>query len=159
MTTQTAFNVLGGPYNGYSPQQTIDNYKTSEQAIIRKVLQKSWNTAYATGTYNNRSRIITPFRAVNNSGDFLSRQNYSCGGSNQVTPDRYKRIGNIGSIWQNCDSTGVPASICNPKFVADSSEYTKYRKQYTINRNYNEVSNGGDSSNASYVPLMAVRRR
>jgi hypothetical protein len=159
MTTQTAFNVLGGPYNGYSPQQTIDNYKTSEQAIIRKVLQKSWNTAYATGTYNNRSRIITPFRAVNNSGDFLSRQNYSCGGSNQVTPDRYKRIGNIGSIWKNCDATGVPASICNPKFVADSSEYTKYRKQYTINRNYNEVSNGGDSSNASYVPLMAVHRR
>ena len=158
MTTQTAFNVLGGPYAGYSPQQTINNYKTSEQALIRKVLHRSWNTAYATGTYNNRSRIITPFRAVNNSGDFLSRQNYSCGGSNQVTPDRYKRVGNIGSIWQNCDSTGVPASICNPKFVADSSEYTKYRKQYTINRNYNEVSNGGDSSNASYVPLMGVRR-
>lgn len=156
--TQTSYNVLGGPYNGYSPKQTIDNYKSSEQVMVRKILRKSWNTAYATGTYNGYARVITPFRAVNNSGDFLGRVHYSCGGSNQITPDRYKRIGNIGSIWKKCDTTGVPASICNPKFVADSSDYTKFRKQRTMNRNYNDGTNAGNVHNGQYVPLLAARR-
>lgn len=153
---QTATNVLGGPFNGFSPQQTITNFKSSENVVARRVLTRSWNTRYATGSYNGHSRIVTPFRAVNNSGDFLGRVNYSCGGSNQVTIDRYKRGNNIGSIWQNCDSTGVPASICNPRFVADSSDYTKYRKYRSVNQNFNDVSNGGDKNNASYVPAMSV---
>ena len=153
-------NVLGGgPYNGYSPQQTLTNYKSSEQAMTRRVLRSAWNTAYAGGVYNNKNRIITPFRAINNSGDFLSRKNYSCGGPNAITVDRYKRKNNIGSMFSNCDGSGVPASSCNVKFVADSSDYITFKKQMAINRNYNDLSNGGDQSHASYVPLMAVRRR
>jgi hypothetical protein len=61
-------------------------------------------------------------------------------------------------MFNNCDGTGVPASSCNVKFVADSSDYTKFKKQSAMNRNYNDASNGGDQSNASYVPTMAVRR-
>jgi hypothetical protein len=153
-------NVLGGgPFNGYSPQQTLTNFKSSENVMTRKVLRSAWNTAYATGTYNNKTRIITPFRAINNSGDFLSRKNYSCGGPTPVTPDRYKRGINIRNMIDNCDTSGVPASSCNVKFVADSSDYIKFRKQMAINRNYNDLSNGGDQHNGSFVPLMAVRRR
>jgi hypothetical protein len=148
----------GAPVPGYSPQQTITNYKDSEQTMTRRVLRKSWNTAYALGTYNNKSRITTPFRAINNSGDFLSRTQYACGGPNPTTIDRYKRKNNIGSMFSNCDGTGVPASSCNVKFVADSSDYTKFKKQSAMNRNYNDLSNGGDKSHASYVPRMAVHR-
>lgn len=151
-------SALGGGIKGISPQQTILNYKDSEQTLARSVLRRSWNTAYATGTYNGRKRVITPFRAVNNSGDFLARVQYSCGGPNPTTADRYKRNANIGSMWSNCDSTGVPASSCNTKFVPDSSDYTKFRKQRALNQNYNDSSFGGDQSNATYVPLMAVRR-
>jgi hypothetical protein len=150
--------LLGGaPFPKYSPQQTITNYKSSEQVMTRRILTKSWNTPYATGTYKNKNRIITPFRAINNLGDFLSRTQYSCGGPNPVTPDRYKRAPNIGAMFQNCDSTGVPASSCNVKFVPDSSDYTRFKKQSAINRNFNDSSFGGDQSHASYVPLMAVR--
>jgi hypothetical protein len=148
----------GGPVPGYSPQQTINNFKDSEQTMMRRVLRKSWNTAFANGTYNNKGRITTPFRAINNSGDFLSRTQYACGGPNPTNVDRYKRKNNIGSMFNNCDGTGVPASSCNVKFVADSSDYTKFKKQSAMNRNYNDASNGGDQSNASYVPTMAVRR-
>lgn len=148
----------GGPANGWSPKQTIDNYKDSEQTMYRGVLRRSWNTAYATGEYNNKKRIVTPFRAINNNGDFLCRVNYACGGPNPVTIDRYKKKNNIGTLPSQCDITGVPASSCNPKFVPDSSDYIHYRKLRALNQNYNDFSNGGNKSNASYVNLMAVRR-
>ena len=148
-------SVLYGPYNGFSPKQTVNNYKDSEMTSTRSVLRRAWNTAYATGVYNDQNRVTTPFRAVNNLGDFLGRQNYSCGGPNPVTPDRYKRPHNIGSMWQNCDNTGVPASSCNVKFVSDSSDYITFKKQRAINQTYNDISFGG-YNNGSYDAWMRV---
>jgi len=151
-------NVLGGPYNGFSPKQTINNYKDSEGARMRLVLRNGWNGQYASGVVNGHQRVITPFRAVNNSGDFLARQNYACGGPN---PSHLKLAGIVnrfGSLINHCDGTGVPASACNGRFVADSSDFTLYKKQSAISNNYNDLSNGGDQSNGSFVALMAVRR-
>lgn len=151
-------NLGGGPYNGYSPAQTYNTKKNSDDVMTRRIVVNSWNTAYATGTVNGYKRVTTPFRAVNNSGDFLGRVNYSCGGSNQVN-DKYPGIrGVIGSLLSNCDGTGVPASICNTRFVPDSSDYTTYRRQKAVNQTYNDVANGGDAHNGSYVALLAVRR-
>ena len=126
--------------------------------MMRRVLTKSWNTHYARGHYYGNQRVITPFRAVNNSGDFLGRKNYICGGPNAITADRNKRPHNMGSILSQCDGTGVPASSCNVKFVPDSSDYITFKKQRAMNQNYNDLSNGGDQHNASYVPMMAVHR-
>lgn len=156
--TQTATNVLGGPFNGYSPVQTLGNEKASEQVMMRRQVVKAWNTSYASGTYNNNKRIVTPFRAVNNLGDFLQRENYVCGGPNQVNASKPGWKGNIGSIISNCDATGVPSSTCNVKYVPDSSHYIKYKKLRTNNQNYNDLKNGG-YQNSSYVDLMRVRRR
>lgn len=149
---------LGGTINGISPVQTINNYKGSEQIMARRVLTKSWNTAYATGTFNSYKRAITPFRAVNNSGDFLARTQYACGGPNPQKASKPGLARTLGSMWSNCDNTGVPASSCNVKYVADSSDYIKYKKLYAQNQNYNDSKFGGDQSNGSYVPLMHVRR-
>lgn len=118
------YTVLGGPYNGYSAKQTVSSKRDSESAIARKVLRSSWNTPYATGTYEGEKRVTTPFRAVNNLGDFLGRKNYSCGGPKQMT--------------FTCDNSGVPASSTNVKFVPDSSDYIRFRKQQAMNRNYND---------------------
>lgn len=149
-------SVLGGPFNGYSGKQTVTNYKDSEQTMSRRVLRSAWNTRYATGTVNGQSRIITPFRAVNNLGDFLSRTNYVCGGPNQV--NKSKPGLRIGSIVSACDGTGVEGYSGNPKFVSDSSDYIRFKKQQATNRNYNDSKNGGDESNGSYVALMRVTR-
>lgn len=148
----------GGPFNGYSPAQTITNYKDSEQTSIRRILRNSWNNQQAVGTVNGNKRIITPFRAVNNLGDFLSRQNYVCGGSNQVNADKPGWKGRIGSIISQCDGTGVAAGSGNMRYVPDSSDYIRYRKQRAIGKTYNDLKNGGDESNGSYVALMAIRR-
>jgi len=152
------YNNLGGGFKGISPKQTINNYKDSNQVMTRRILTNSWNGAYASGTVNGRNRIITPFRAVNNSGDFLSRPNYICGGPNQVNADKPGMKSRIGSIISSCDGTGIPSSTCNVKFVPDSSDYITYKKQRAIGQTYNDNKFGGDQNNASYVPLMAVRR-
>lgn len=154
----TSSTNLGGPFQGYSPAQTLTSFKDSNNVIARKIMVKSWNTPYATGTVNGNTRIITPFRAVNNLGDFLSRKNYTCGGPNQVNASKPGWKGRIGSIISHCDNTGVPASNCNTKFVADSSDYITFKKHRAMNQNYNELTMGGDNHNASYVSLMAVRR-
>jgi hypothetical protein len=155
----TATHNLGGPYKGYSPQQTLKGFNNFDDIRTRQILRNGWNTAYATGTFNGKARVITPFRAVNNSGDFLARINYSCGGSNQTNINKPGMRSIIGSVPQQCDGTGVPASSCNPRFVADSSDYTKFKRQQAANYNYNDLSPAGDNSNGSYVPLFRVRRR
>jgi hypothetical protein len=151
-------NLGGGPVNGYSPTQTITNFKDSESVAARRILRDSWNSKSVAGKVNNYSRLTTPFRAVGNSGDYLARMNYSCGGPNPqgVSKPGYGRL--IGSIPQHCDSTNIPASSCNTKFVADSSDYIRFRKLRAVNQTYNDLGFGG-SNRGSYVPLMAIRRR
>ncbi len=149
-------SVLGGPFNGYSAKQTILGKKDSEETATRSILRRGWNTAYARGTYNGYNRVITPFRAVNNAGDFLARTQYSCGGPSPL--NKSKPGYNIGTMFRNCDNTGVPASTCNVKYVYDSSDYIRFKKQQAFNKNYNDVKNGGDESNASYTAIMHVRR-
>ena len=149
---------LGGPYQGYSPIQTINAFNNSDNVVARKVMVKSWNGAYATGKVNGKNRVTTPFRAVNNLGDFLGRQNYVCGGPNQVNASKPGWKGHIGSIMSQCDGTGIPSSTCNVRFVPDSSDYIKFKKYRAMNQNYNELKHGGNNNNASYVPMMGVRR-
>uniref|UniRef100_A0A6C0HU61 Uncharacterized protein n=1 Tax=viral metagenome TaxID=1070528 RepID=A0A6C0HU61_9ZZZZ len=144
---------------GISPIQTINNYKDSEQTAIRSILRRSWNQKYATGNVNGHARAIGEFKAVSNIGDYLSRKNYACGNiPNPTQPDNVKWRSRIGGIMKQCDQTGVPCSNSNTKFIPDSSDYTTYRKQRALNRNYNDWSNGGDQSHASYVSQMAIRR-
>ena len=151
-------STLGGGIQGIAPKQTITNYKGGDQVISRRIVVKSWNTPYATGAINGRNRVTTPFRAVNNSGDFLGRVQYSCGGPNPTNADKPGWKSRIRSMFSNCDGSGVPASSCNVKFVADSSDYSRFKKNRAINQLYNDSAFGGDQSHASYAPLMGVRR-
>lgn len=150
-------NLGGGPFNGYAPKQTITNYKDSEQVMSRRLLRDSWNGRNVSGPINGYDRVCTPFRAVNNLGDFLGRINYSCGGPSQVHADKpgYRRL--IRYPNSSCDATGVVGASCNPKFVADSSDYIKFKKLRAMNQNYNDLGFGG-ANRGEYVFLMAVRR-
>ena len=116
-----------------TPTQTKDN--TSEFSQTRTVLRKAWNTQYRT-QLGGRTLGITPFRAVNNAGDLLSRQGYSCGAINVVNSRAGLRGLRLGGVRNNCDGTGVPAGACNPKYVYDSSNYTTYLKQKASSKTY-----------------------
>jgi hypothetical protein len=143
---------LGGGIQGISVKQTATSVRNSDNVIARKILRTSWNNNNI-----NVDRQIGAFRAVNNLGDVLNRQNYSCGGPNQVN-SRPGIYGNGGSIPQQCDGTGIVAASCNPKFVPDSSDYIKFKKQRALSNNYNDSKFGGDESNASYSAIMRIRR-
>ena len=149
---------LGGGKQGSIPKPIQLVEKGSDAAMSRKVLVKSWNTPYATQNVNGRKPVSTPFRLVNNSGDYLGRVRYNCGGANPAHTNVSGGKARFRSMFSNCDATGIPASSTNVKFVADSSEYTKFKKLGARNSQYNDISYGGDKSNASYVASQGVRR-
>jgi len=164
----------GGAISGYMPQQTqnVDKrYPEFEQ--IRFTLKNAWNTTYPTQLRrdNLKQPITTPFRAVNNAGDLLARQNYSCGGSCQTFQSRPGLKGlrqRFGSIQDTCVPSAtysslqllknIPAASCNVKYVYDSSDYVTYLKQKAVNKNYNDLTYGGDQSSASQSAIRAIRR-
>ena len=111
-------------------------HRNGDQTNSRKILSKSWNQENVIGTINEKKRILTPFRAANNLGDFLIRKNYVCGGPNQVNPGKTGTKTSIGSILSACDDSGVEGASCNPKFVSDSSDYVRFRKLRAMNKNY-----------------------
>lgn len=140
-------------FKGISPQQTVLNYKDNSMPIMRRELRKAWNTSYATGEFNGYKRRIGPFRAVTNSGDFLGRQHYVCGGSNPSDAMKTGLGNRFGSILDKCDKTNVPASNTNVKYVPDASDYIKYKRQAAYSKNYNDVTYGG-YNNSAYVTMM-----
>jgi hypothetical protein len=164
----------GGAINGYMPQQTqnVDKrYPEFEQ--IRFTLKNAWNTTYPSQLRrdNLKQPITTPFRAVNNAGDLLSRLNYSCGGTCQSFQSRPGLRGlknHFGAVQDTCIPSAtysslqllnnIPAAACNVKFVYDSSDYVTYLKQKAVNKNYNDLSYGGDQYKTSQSALRAIRR-
>jgi len=164
----------GGAIKGYMPpsiNKVDKDYQEFEQ--IRVVLKEAWNTRYPAQLRrsNLKTTITTPFRAVNNAGDILSRLNYSCGGSCQSFQSRPGMHGlrtRFGSIQSTCIPSAfysnlqldsrIPAAACNVRYVYDSSDYTTYLKQKAVNKNYNDLTYGGDDSNASQSAIRAIRR-
>ena len=162
--------VLGGGIRGIMPQSVMDHDNSDEFARTRFYLKDAWNTSSTSGS-SYPKRIIGPFRAVNNAGDILSRQDYSCGGtcqSYQSRPGLKGLRGRFGSISASCTpsalyssnqiNAAVPASACNGKFVYDGSDYINFKKNQAINRNYNDRSFGGNDYSGSQSAIRAVRR-
>jgi hypothetical protein len=164
----------GGAIRGWMPQQTQNvDKRYPEYEQIRWILKEAWNTTYPSQLRRNnlKQSITTPFRAVNNAGDLLSRENYSCGGTCQSFQSRPGLKGlrqRFGSVQASCIPSAsynslqlinnIPAAACNVKYVYDSSDYTTYLKQRAVNKNYNDLSYGGDDYKASQSALRAVRR-
>lgn len=162
--------LLGGGFKGRMPQPIIDHDNSNRFARTRFTLRDAWNTSSTSGSSYDK-RIITPFRAVYNAGDILSRQDYSCGGSCQTPQSRPNLKGlrtRFGSISVSCVpsvlyssnqvNSAVPASACNVKYVYDGSDYTTYLKLKAINKNYNDISFGGNNYSGAQSVIRAIRR-
>jgi hypothetical protein len=161
---------LGGGLPGLMPQPIIEHDNSSTFSRTRFTLRDAWNTTSYSGS-SNPKRIITPFRAVNNAGDLLSRENYSCGGSSQTPSSRpglnglSQRFGATSDsclpsvVWSSIQlDQKIPSSTCNVKYVYDGSDYTRFKKLQAVNRNYNDRSFGGNEFNASQSNIRHIRR-
>lgn len=155
--------LLGGGIRGLAPMPIVVQNNSSDFEMTRVTLREVWNN---TPLLVNLDKDIgnypcTPFRKKMNAGDILSRVNYSCGGSCQ-TPQSIPGIPtiktSIGAIQNKCDGSPNPPSACNVKYVYDSSDYTTFLKNQAVNRNYNDLTYGGDQSNASFTTIEKMRR-
>jgi hypothetical protein len=162
--------LLGGGFRGIMPQSVVDHDNSDDFAQTRFTLREAWNTSTNSGS-SNPTRMITPFRAVNNAGDILCRQNYSCGGTCQTYQSRPNLHGlrqRFGAVSDSCQADvfwsalqvneKVPASACNTKFVYDSSDYIRFLKNQAVNKNYNDRSFGGNDYSGQQTAYRAVRR-
>jgi hypothetical protein len=163
----------GGAIKGFMPQTLYNVDKTyPEYEQIRFSLKQAWNTTYPSQLRaSNKKAIITPFRAVNNAGDLLSREYYSCGGSCQSFQSRPGMFGLRQRFGSNSDvcvpgvvystyqlDPKIPAGTCNVKYVYDSSDYTTYLKQKAVNKNYNDLSYGGNQYSTSQSAIRSIKR-
>ena len=157
------YSRFGRGMKGFMPQwdQTDDHTYINNEQLRFQVIE-AWNTVYnAQLAASKLHRVITPFRAVTNSGDILSRKYYSCGGpcqTPQYRPALHGLKNKFGAIQNHCDKTAVPAAACNVKYVYDSSDYSTYLKQKAILKNYNNASKGGNDYSGGQVAWRAVRR-
>jgi hypothetical protein len=136
----------------------------SQRERTRFLLREAWNGNAASGTVKGIKIGATPFRAVNNAGDLLNRQYFTSGGSNQVNTGRIKLAANGsarilgGNIFAQANPSGIPSANTNVKYVYDGSDYTKFKKQQAVNRNYNDYNYGGKGGSTTFVALNRVRR-
>jgi hypothetical protein len=137
----------------------------SSRGMMRFTLRESWNGKAANKVYNGIKTNVTPFRAVNNAGDLMTRVAFTSGGSNQVNTGRIKIAANASArglggnikISTLPNPNNLPSANTNVKWVYDSSDYTKFKKQQSHNRNYNDYSFGGDTKSSTLVALGKVR--
>jgi hypothetical protein len=130
----------------------------------------------------------TPFRALMNAGDPASSVNKYAANlktwqKNGLDPDPiYANPSNqVSSTTRSSNAAAVtmsgymprdtPSKLTapggggqaamwsgNPRWVYDGTDYVRFKKLQAKNRNFNDVSWGGDRNNASQVALSRVRR-
>ena len=116
--------------------------------------------------------ILTPFRRAYNAGDpYMTVNRYPnktlmINGAPAPVPNQVKtmaRAANQSAYWGTLGGgphkqTNGSAFTGNPKWVYDGSDYIKFKKLQANNRNFNDITYGGDRNNASQVPRARVRR-
>jgi len=138
----------------------------SDVALRRKILRKAFKSNKISVSGNTIKSMAGPFRASLSQGDPLNRLYQSCGGCNQVHDVNIHIRLNQDVISDNsCDVAvngytprQIPLETGNNKYVHDSSLFTRFKYLSSLNKNYNDISFGGNNSNGAFTALMRVRR-
>lgn len=123
-------NIVGASVPKFGP--VIDgNFRSMERDVVRQV----WNTnCYSKGTKHSGPQI-GGFRRVMNAGDYLARVNDGCGGSNQINSRPGALVLSTKDGVRRCNSD-IPVANTNVKYVYDSSDFIRYRREKSINKGY-----------------------
>ena len=104
----------------------------SSCAETRQVLTRSWNTDLILSNNENIKTTSGTFRVTQNAGDVLHRHNFAAKGPNQLSGLSMTYIsgkdGTQGSV------VDIPVSATNVKYVYDSSNFTRYAREKSMNR-------------------------
>jgi hypothetical protein len=155
---------LGGGYKGKQPLLIGHAVSGSERSSSRKHLAKAFGNLYNSGLGTspalNSKNVLGPFKTAFNSGDILttyientnSRYGYA---SNQVGGNNLSRL---NPVHGGVNRSGNAMYSGNSKFVHDASDYSRFKKLQAINRNYNDITHGGDSGKTQQQFIRRMRR-
>jgi len=104
----------------------------SSRAQTRQVLTRSWNTTLILSDNKNLKTTAGTFRVTQNAGDIQHRHNYSAKGPNQLSG--LAMTYNSGKDGTQGTEEDVPVSATNVKYVYDSSNFTRYSREKSMNR-------------------------
>ena len=103
---------------------------------------------------------LTPFRKAFNAGDMLTRNNSATSTLLPKPPNQVNSLRNMFGWQNNAGSVGQDSNGSfysgNPRFVYDGSDYSRFKKLQAINRNYNDITFGGDQHSASQQAYRRV---
>ena len=124
-------NIVGASVPKFG--SVIDgNFRSMERDVVRQV----WNTnCYGNVKKPLQGPKIGGFRRVMNAGDYLARVNDGCGGSNQITSRPGSLVLSTKDGVRRCNSE-IPVANTNVKYVYDSSDFIRYRREKSINKGY-----------------------
>jgi hypothetical protein len=158
--------VAPGTYPNVPGASFIRPYPGNVGTLVgrnRLVLRRVWN-----GDLTSRGRNVLAmgtFRIANNAGDPLSRKNFSAGGPNMVSSTGRSKL----HLASNRDggqagtAAAIPVATTNVKYVYDSSNFTRFKKQQTVNYGYaglgtiNGDYTAGGANNGANSPLRLAR--
>ena len=106
---------------------------------------------------------LTPFRKAFNAGDMLTRNNSATSTLLGKPPNQVNSLRNMFGWQNNAGSVRQEENGSfysgNPRFVYDGSDYARFKKLQAINRNYNDITFGGDQHSASQQAYRRVVQR
>jgi hypothetical protein len=102
----------------------------SKRAETREILRRGWNTSLILST--DKSISAGTFRATQNAGDVKHRHNYAAKGPNQLSSLSFSYVS--GKDGTQGDDETTPVSATNVKYVYDSSNFTRYAREKSMNR-------------------------
>lgn len=102
----------------------------SKRAETREILRRGWNTKLVFS--KDKTISAGTFRATQNAGDVKHRHNYAAKGPNQLSSLSFSYVSGKDGI-QGSNET-IPVSATNVKYVYDSSNFTRYAREKSMNR-------------------------
>ena len=170
-------STLGCGAPGWAPKPIGSQSQTgpitqSARGADRLFLRKGfgtnkWKYDHAPTFCINRSGVSTctplqkqtPFRVAFIAGDPFGTLNEAPAFD---APNQVARSGISYGVLPRSNGGGVHHGAAgysgNPKWVYDSSDYSRFKKLKAMSKNYNDSSFGGDKHNASQVAISAARR-
>lgn len=144
------------------------NNRAKSRLILRSAFGNSsrfWSSnglnLGGTSPLNTPNSLCGQFRAAYNAGDILT----SLTGGGQAADPKYGIISNQvsgqGSMWNIVKSDGInygkATYVGNPRYVYDSSDFTRFKNLKSQLRSYNIKSFGGNIPQNQYTVLARVR--
>jgi hypothetical protein len=111
----------------------------SSRAETREVLTRSWNTTLVLSDNKDLKTASGTFRVTQNAGDVLHRHNYAAKGPNQLSGLAMTYIS--GKDGTQGSEEDTPVSATNVKYVYDSSNFTRYSREKSMNRFIQSANN------------------